>query len=255
MHQLTRHYKIPFSADHTESDLMCATYTCTFGGRCRSIMNQTSNTGCEAVLYFSKEIFDDIQMFTFEPMKSFLLTPNFVESHRNCLNQKQIEEIVYQTKVGVLSGRIRTNTQSSFVGSQIFYNIRRNVINEMKTENLQELIPILEDNNRYSTILHLHNAILSSLSVLHNEINSQSSATDNCIINDTCMTNIYGFPLEVIICVDQESHTQIISYGFLENKTTQSFIDFFQDFLILGGKEMRVIMVDRLKAQISAKSS
>lgn len=132
-------------------------------------MNQTSNTGCEAVLYFSKEIIKDIQIFTFEPMKSalnhnHLLTPNFVESHRNCLNQKQIEEIVYQTKVGVLPGRIRTNTQSSFVG--------------------------------------------------------------------TCMTNIYGLPLEVIICVDQESHTQILSYGFLENKSTQSFINFFSNFKI-----------------------
>lgn len=121
-------------------------------------MNQTSNTGCEAVLYFSKEIIKDIQIFTFEQIKSILnhnhlLTPNFVESHRNCLNQKQIEEIVYQTKVGVLRGRIRTNTQSSFVGSQVFYNIRRNVINEMKTENFQELI-------RFLTVSYIKNKYL-----------------------------------------------------------------------------------------------
>ena len=32
IHDLTRYYKVPFSADHTDLHKPTATYTCTFGG-------------------------------------------------------------------------------------------------------------------------------------------------------------------------------------------------------------------------------
>ena len=56
----------------------------------------------------------------------------------------------------------------------------------------------------------------------------------------------------MIISIDSEDHTRILSYGFLENKTTESFILFFEDFKKLGGNQFRVVIVDRLQAQISA---
>ena len=55
IHDLTRYYKVPFSADHTEMYKPTATYTCTFGGRCRSLNISKTNTGCSAVLYLNPQ--------------------------------------------------------------------------------------------------------------------------------------------------------------------------------------------------------
>lgn len=155
------------------------------------------------------------------------LNLHFIEAHRNCLSAEQINEIIYQTKVGVLPGRIRTNTDADNIERQIFYNIRRNLLKDTKKENLDNLIRLLEKNNENKTIMHLHNNVLSSLTVLHQEIALSDYATDICVIDDTCLTNLYGLPLEVIVSIDSENHTQILAYGFIENKTTQSFINFF----------------------------
>ena len=50
----------------------------------------------------------------------------FIQAHRNCLSESQINDIQSQTQLGALSGRIRTNVQAE-CGSDIFYNIRRKV--------------------------------------------------------------------------------------------------------------------------------
>lgn len=75
---------------------------------------QTSKTVCSALLFFSKEIEDDQVLYTREPSLSDFnhnhpIDHNYVESQRKCLDKESIEEIVYQSKIGVLSGRIRTN--------------------------------------------------------------------------------------------------------------------------------------------------
>lgn len=58
IHELTRFYKVPFSADHTEYEKPTATYTCTFGGRCSANYFKT-NTGCESILVFAKYFIDE----------------------------------------------------------------------------------------------------------------------------------------------------------------------------------------------------
>ena len=66
------------------------------------------------------------------------------------------------------------------------------------------------------------------------------------------MTNMYGLPLEAMIVIDQEAHTQLLAYSIIPNKSTDSFINFFKDFMELGRKKFSIIVVDRLQAQIDA---
>ena len=55
-----------------------------------------------------------------------------------------------------------------------------------------------------------------------------------------------------MVVIDQEDHTQSLGNSIIPNKSTTSFIHFFHDFLELGGKEFRIIVVDRLCSQAKA---
>lgn len=55
-----------------------------------------------------------------------------------------------------------------------------------------------------------------------------------------------------MVVIDQEDHTQLLGYSIIPNKSTNSFINFFNDFIELGGCSFRIIVVDRLQAQIKA---
>ena len=78
-------------------------------------------------------------------------------------------------------------------------------------------------------------------------------SSDLAIIDDTASTNIYGLALELIAVVDQDKHTQILSFGFLEDKSYHGFFSFFQDFKELtNDKKFRIIIIDRLSSQINA---
>ena len=136
VHQISTN-ALPFSARYTDCRQSKCIYTCTF-------------QSCSAKLVFKhdKDFYDN-DYYTFDLQSSFLqhsnhlLNPRFIEAHRNCYSQKTCDEIRYQTAIGVLPGRIRSNLDVE-CSSQIFYNIRRPVINETKKEDLESLIESLE---------------------------------------------------------------------------------------------------------------
>ena len=66
------------------------------------------------------------------------------------------------------------------------------------------------------------------------------------------MTNIYGLPLETVIVIDSENHTQLLGYSFIPNRSTAAFELFCKDYIQLGGKPFRIIVMDRLEAQFDA---
>lgn len=66
------------------------------------------------------------------------------------------------------------------------------------------------------------------------------------------MTNIYGLPLETVIVIDSENHTQLLGYSIIPNRSTAAFELFCKDYIQLGGKPFRIIVVDRLEAQFDA---
>lgn len=69
------------------------------------------------------------------------------------LSQTTIDQIRFQTQLGVLPGRIRSNLDVE-IGSTLFYDIRRSVIQEEKTEDLVQLIQFLRERNQKRIIVH-----------------------------------------------------------------------------------------------------
>lgn len=63
---------------------------------------------------------------------------------------------------------------------------------------------------------------------------------------------MYGLPLEAMIVIDQEAHTKLLACSVIPNKTSNSFKNFFKDYIELGGKTFRIIVVDRLQARLDA---
>lgn len=175
----------------------------------------------------------------FYSIQIIYLNPRFIEAHRNCYSQK--------TAIGVLYGRIRSNLDVE-CSSQIFYNIRRLVINETKKEDLESLLQSLEKGNEKRVKVYKNSGILESITIIDEEILKSNYSDDIAVIDDTAMTNMYGLPVEAIIVNDQEDHSQLLGYSNIPNKSENSFTNCFKDYLSLGGKHFRIIIVDHLEA-------
>ena len=75
-----------------------------------------------------------------------LLDRHFIEAHRNCFTNMQIQDIRFQTELGVLPGRIRTNVNVD-TGNDIYCNIRRPILRYLHNESLDSLIEKLRNGN------------------------------------------------------------------------------------------------------------
>lgn len=247
VHLISHQFSLPFSAGETSQNRLTITYNCSF-----------SSSGCKARLVFNQiQKFDSEHYFSFNSDSSEFIHSNhpvdrrFIQAHRNCLSESQVNDIQFQTQLGVLPGRIRTNVEAE-CGSNIFYNIRRKVIHAQKNEDLDKLIQMLQDGEEKTIKVNKPNDILERITVIDNEILNSNYAHDIVVIDDTAMTNLYGLPLETMVVIDQEDHTQLLGYSILPNKSTTSFLNFFNDYIELGGSQFRIIVVDHLQAQINA---
>ena len=247
VHQITRNAHLPFSAYRTENYKRTFVYACTF-----------AQYGCSSKLVFTQftDYFEN-HYFTFELQFCCLqhnnhpLNTHFVEAHRNCLPQTTIDQIRFQTQLGVLPGRIRSNLDVE-IGSTLFYDIRRSVIHEEKTEDLVQLIQFLREGNQKHIIVHDPNDTLESITIIDKDILNSNYASDIAIMDDTAMTNMYGLAIEEVIVVDQEDHSQLLGYSVLSNKSEDGFSSFFKDYSTLNVSQFRIIVVDRLEAQYNA---
>ena len=233
-------------------------YSCTFGGSTHAKMHQTikSTYQCPACFKFVFIIKNDIIYFTFSLRDSNLshnhsINRSFYESHRNILSQHDIEQINQMQSLGVLPGRIRTNINTT-VNSNIFYNIRRDMIKQNNYENLSSLIKEISTIEDYAVVVHEKNKCLASVTFIHKKICHELYISDIAFLDDTAGTNIYDCPLEVLAVIDQENFTQILAFGLLENKTIQGFQTFLNDVKNETECEIRAFVIDRLDSQIQA---
>ena len=247
VHKVSRNCHSPFSSLCTESYRKTFIYQCSFAAN-----------GCQSKLFFTKTTdFLENKYFSFNLQESILahynhpLNQHFVEAHRNCYSEEVCDQIRFQSELGVLPGRIRTNLNLE-CGSNLLYDIRRQVLQEDKKEDLDSLIETLRNGNQKRIKVHDPSGILNSITVIDDEIISSDYPADIAIVDDTAMTNIYGLPLEAVIVIDQEKHTQLLGYSIMQDKSEDSFSTFIDDYISLGGSPFRIIVVDRLEAQYEA---
>ena len=250
VHDISRNCYCPFSAFLTSQNRRTVIYSCTF-----------AQDGCNAKLIFNIFTnFNDVHYYTFNLQDSVLVHNNhlldnhFVQAHRNCCSESQCDQIRFQTQLGVPPGRIRSNLDIQ-CGSNLFYNIRRPTIEESRSEDLDSLIEKLQSGReKLIKVNKDDDGILNSITVIDSEILNSNYSEDVAIIDDTVMTNLYGLPVEAIVVIDAEGHSQLLAYSLLPNKTEDSFSAFFGDYLELGGHQFRIIIVDRLQAQFNSLS-
>ena len=94
-------------------------------------------------------------------------------------------------------------------GSNLLYDIRRQILQEDKKEDLDSLIETLRNGNQKRIKVHGPDGILNSITVIDDEIISSDYLLDIAIVDDTTMTNIYGFPLEAVIVI---SHGMYLNF-------------------------------------------
>ena len=73
-----------------------------------------------------------------------------------------------------------------------------------------------------------------------------------CITDDTASTNIYDQNLQIVIVVDQENKSQLLSFGTLIDKTTNGFYEYFNALKNLHHRSPRIFVVDRSYPQLMA---
>ena len=249
VYYVSRDCSIPFSAHLTDSNRKYLRYRCSFH----------ESEKCQSFLIFRKDIFGNITTYTFIESISNLvhnhsINPIFANAHRNCIPIDVQLKIQEQQQIGVFPGRIRSNLGVT-TNSNIFYNIRRPIIAKQRSETLKQIISHIHSSKNKEIIIHENEETndLSSFIVVYSHVKNSDYYYDVVIADDTAATNIYNLPVEIVTCIDQESHTQLLSYGLLEDKTTNSFIQFFEDLRqITNNQSINTFIVDRLSAQKAA---
>ncbi|KAK8884777.1 hypothetical protein M9Y10_043897 [Tritrichomonas musculus] len=67
-----------------------------------------------------------------------------MNAHRNCYSDSDCNQVRFQTQLGVLPGKIRTNLNIP-CRSNIFNSMRRPTLHESNNEDLDSLIQMLQD--------------------------------------------------------------------------------------------------------------
>ena len=84
------------------------------------------------------------------------------------------------------------------------------------------------NNKDFSTIFKFDkNGTLRMVITLNRLVASMSYSEDYAITDDTASTNIYDQNLQIVIVVDQENKSQLLSFGTLIDKTTNGFYEYF----------------------------
>ena len=245
---ISRHYKCPMFADKTGPSRVTQIYRCRYGGRQRV---KSSKTKCQCCVKFIRAPDGSFSFNDADWNHNHPTSIDFFDAHFNSLTKDEIEEVNFQQQLNVPSGQIRSNLGTS-LNKDIFYNVRRKTIQSKKVETLESFRSDCSDPGFWSNFRVDNSGDLVSASFVHIRICNCAFAFDTIFMDDTAGSNIYDLPLEMVITVDSEGRNQILAFGLLPDRTSESYRNFMLDIKEHTGKEPRIIFTDRSCAQISA---
>ena len=193
--KITKEFGMPFSAYQTNEKNRNYVFKCTFNGR------RSNKFNCPASLIFTKSVIDQKTYFTFNSIDSKIYhnypeVIDYYNAHRNMLDNSKQDDLLNQYKLGVPPGIIRTNLNIT-TNSKIFYNIRRDLINQEKIENIDSLMDSLNSINNFKFILHKNNeGNFHALTAIHLKVSNSNYWNDIVNVDDTA-TNIYDILLTI----------------------------------------------------------
>lgn len=249
--EISNSFRIPMSAYQTGKFRITQTYICRFGGYSRSISSVKTNCPCNLKYKIQN---GKVSLFSADWNHNHPLNREFYDAHFNCLTSDERSQVCEQQKIGVPPGQIRSNL-SITTNKDIFYSIRKATKFQIKMESLESLKQAT-NNKDFTTIFKKdENGTLRMAISINRIVASMCYSEDYAITDDTASTNIYDQYLHVVIVVDQENKSQLLSFGILMDKTTNGFIEYFNTLKQIHNKCIRTFVVDRSYSQYKALKS
>lgn len=246
--ETSNNYRIPMSAFQTGKYRVIQIYTCRYGGQSRSANSVKTDCPC----HLKYEIKNGrATLKSAEWNHNHPINREYYDAHFSCLTKNEKLLICEQQKDGVPPGQIRSNL-SITSNKDIFYSIRRATISQTKRETYDSLKEAT-NNKEFSTVFKKdENGTLKMMITLNKYIASMSYSGDYAITDDTSSTNIYDQNLHVVIVIDQENKSQLLSFGTLMDKTTNGYFEYFNTLKNMHNKSPRIFVVDRSYPQLIA---
>lgn len=244
----TKEYRCPMSAERTGKTRATQLFRCRFGGRASG---KTAKTGCPCYVKFRQNAAGLYTIAEANWKHNHPVDREFFEAHFSCVTQEEIESVRRQQSLGVSPGRIRV-THGILANKDIFYEIRRDTLRHLKSERMEEFETACVHEDFWRHLWKSESGRFVAVTFVQKAVAASSYASDFMFLDDTAGTNIYDLPLQVAVVIDAEDRNQILSFGLLQNKATESYIRFLADTKEILGTDPRVVVVDRSAAQSAA---
>lgn len=178
----------------------------------------------------------------------------FYEMKKQKIDEKTQYLIQEYTSMGIPPTQIRVLLNLN-INTDVFYNIRRPILQNIRQNQFECLKNETIKWNGYKTIFHLNSQLkqFSCLTIINLRIINQPFSKYLCFCDDSMCTNTLKLPLIVLLTADPNSNSQLIAWGFLPDKTTESFSEFFTDiYNYIQPNLIKTLMMDRNAAQKQA---
>lgn len=238
---ISKKYLCPYTIQDskTQSQLYFR-FKCKFAGK-----NKYS-TNCQSFIYFKGK--NDVISFSNANWNhNHSLDPYFIKSKVNTLTSIQKKEIKSLRNDGHSAGFCRRKLDLSILPN-FLYESSRKVLSEKFENQIQNFI---EHSIQYQDLFLIknfwtENLFQGSVFISKRFINSPFS-NDIILVDDTCCTNKFNFPIIVAVGIDENRISQLIAFGLINGKKTDDFDLFFNE--LAQHFSIRVFVCDRLKSQ------
>jgi hypothetical protein len=147
--------------------------------------------------------------------------------------------------------QIRTILETS-ISKYTLYEARRDIIEEMRKDEVAQLFDTIKVwKNWSSSIGHSQNEFHYAWFV-HSRVASNQIVLKYLIMDETSCTNTLHLPLFIIVGVDENDFTQIVSFGILENCKISSITQYCQYFKSKISYPPQSFIVDREQGQFAS---
>ena len=134
----------------------------------------------------------------------------------------------------------------------VFQNSVRSIRMDKKIEQTRELRDVSYSSSLWNSELHLtQENIFEEMFLINRRLIAKRLKVDLVFVDDTACTNQFSFPVISTLCRSDCGSVHTVAWGFLKNRTTQSFRKFFS-FLFRYNPGINVFVCDRHHAQSRA---
>ena len=134
----------------------------------------------------------------------------------------------------------------------VLHNALRPFRSDKRVDQTRELRDTVRSSDLWNSRIILNSDnIFMEMFFINRHLLSMRMKVEFVFVDDTACTNVFAFPLIAVLCRSDSGHVHAVAWGFIRNRTTQSFCNFFT-FLQKYHPTIQSFMCDRHHAQSRA---